>query len=157
MNPKKVQATFMNPGASSLLVIFLVLCISIFATLTLSGAQSDYSFSRELAAHKTAYYSASNQSEYILHELDTFLSETALKVSDGEHFYSLVTDTLNTELQGIPIQPEEDSPIPTLSWQIPIDDNQVLLTRVSLQWPYDDTDISTGFYRIETWQTITIN
>lgn len=157
MNPKKVQATFMNPGASSLLVIFLVLCIAIFATLTLSGAQSDYSFSRELAAHQTAYYNASNQSEHILHELDMFLCETACKVSDKQHFYSLVADTLDTELQGIPIELKESSHMPTLSWQIPIDDNQVLLTRISLQWPYNDTDVSTGFYQIETWQTITIN
>ncbi len=157
MNPKKVQATFMNPGASSLLVIFLVLCIAIFATLTLSGAQSDYSFSRELAAHQTAYYSASNQSEHILHELDMFLSETAHKVSDRQHFYSLVADTLDAELQGIPIELKEGSHMPTLSWQIPIDDNQVLLTRVSLEWPYDDATNATGFYRIETWRTITIN
>ena len=55
----KQQSYFVNIGSSSLLVIFLVLCLATFAILTLSSARSDHSFSERLAEHKKTYYEAS--------------------------------------------------------------------------------------------------
>lgn len=63
MNKEKKSVPFLSIGSSSLLVVFLVLCLVIFAVLTLTGAQSDYRFSRQLADRRTAYYAACNQAE----------------------------------------------------------------------------------------------
>jgi len=49
MQRDKRQAPFVNIGSSLLLVVFLVLCLVTFATLSLSSAQSDYSFSSRAA------------------------------------------------------------------------------------------------------------
>lgn len=70
MNKEKKSVPFLNIGSSSLLVVFLVLCLVIFAVLTLTSAQSDYRFSERLADRRTAYYTACNQAEEQIAALD---------------------------------------------------------------------------------------
>mgnify|MGYP001068734622 CR=1 FL=1 len=77
MKKEKQESTVVNIGSSSLLVIFVVLCLATFAILSLSSAQSDHSFAERLAAHKTEYYKASSKAEVITGEIDRILSETA--------------------------------------------------------------------------------
>lgn len=67
---KKRKVPFLNIGSSSLLVVFLVLCLIIFAVLTLASAQSDYRFARKLADRRTAYYAACNEAEEAIAALD---------------------------------------------------------------------------------------
>lgn len=66
MKKDKEQSSFVNIGSSSLLIIFLILCLAVFAVLSLSSAKSDYSLSERLAEHKTQYYEAASQAEIIL-------------------------------------------------------------------------------------------
>ena len=65
MNTNKKHPPVVNIGSSSLLVIFLVLCLVTFATLSLSSARSDYNISRRLAERKTESYAASSQAEEV--------------------------------------------------------------------------------------------
>ena len=81
MKKEKQDSTVVNIGSSSLLVIFLVLCLATFAILSLSSAQSDHSFAERLAAHKTGYYEASTKAEVITGEIDRILEETAASAS----------------------------------------------------------------------------
>lgn len=83
----KQQSYFVNIGSSSLLVIFLVLCLATFAILTLSSARSDYSFSERLAGHKKAYYEASAEAERVVDAVDRILWETAEEIDlSGQAF-----------------------------------------------------------------------
>ena len=50
-------------GGSSLLVIFAVLCLTVFALLTLSTAAADSRLSRDAADAVEAYYQADSQAE----------------------------------------------------------------------------------------------
>lgn len=50
-------------GGSSLLVIFAVLCLTVFALLTLSTAAADGRLSRDAADAVEAYYQADSQAE----------------------------------------------------------------------------------------------
>ena len=75
MNHKQRSAPFTNIGSSSLLVVFLVLCLVTFAVLSLSSARSDDAFSEKLAARKTAYYTAVNRAEDVLSCIDTALEQ----------------------------------------------------------------------------------
>lgn len=77
MKNDKQQSSFVNIGSSSLLIIFLILCLATFAILSVSSAKNDYSFSEKLAARKTQYYDASAKASLILDEIDTRLSELA--------------------------------------------------------------------------------
>ena len=56
-------------GGSSLLVIFAVLCLTVFALLSLSTVQADSRLSDASAAAVSEYYEADCQAEEILAEL----------------------------------------------------------------------------------------
>ena len=79
----KQQSYFVNIGSSSLLVIFLILCLVTFAIISLSSAKSDYTFSERLAEHKRAYYEASARAEDIVGEIDSILYETSHEVGSA--------------------------------------------------------------------------
>ena len=55
-----------NIGSVSLIMIFIVLCMVIFAILSLSESTGDYKFTEKLASHTTDYYTASSQAERAL-------------------------------------------------------------------------------------------
>lgn len=50
-----------NIGFSSILVIFVILCLVSFATLSVVSANADYKLSAKLADRTTAYYTACNK------------------------------------------------------------------------------------------------
>jgi uncharacterized membrane protein len=65
------RRTFAPPavGGSSLLVIFGVLCLTVFAVLALSTAQADARLSRKGAEAAADYYAADTRAEEILAQL----------------------------------------------------------------------------------------
>ena len=78
---EKATTPFFNIGASSLLVIFLILCLVTFAILTLTSAKSDADFAEKLAHHKMNYYAACNTAESTLDKIDAVLAD-AWQLSD---------------------------------------------------------------------------
>ena len=94
---EKAPAPFFNIGASSLLVIFLILCLVTFAILTLTSAKSDADFAEKLAHHKTNYYAACNTAESTLDEIDAVLAD-AWQLSD--------TDTSKNSINNDSSQPD---------------------------------------------------
>ena len=97
---EKAPAPFFNIGASSLLVIFLILCLVTFAILTLTSAKSDADFAEKLAHHKTNYYAACNTAESTLDEIDAVLAD-AWQLSD--------TDTSKNSINNDSSQPDSTS------------------------------------------------
>ena len=97
---EKAPAPFFNIGASSLLVIFLILCLVTFAILTLTSAKSDADFAEKLAHHKTNYYAACNTAESTLDEIDAVLAD-AWQLSD--------TDTSKNSTNNDSSQPDSSS------------------------------------------------
>lgn len=81
---RKTKVSFpVNIGASSLLVVFLVLCIATFAGLSLSAAKSDENAATQLAERRSAYYEASNRSESLV-QLIADVAEEAYFATNGE-------------------------------------------------------------------------
>lgn len=144
MDHNKRQAPFVNIGSSLLLVIFLVLCLVTFATLSLSSARSDESFSRRMADRKTEYYKAASQAEDLLAQIDRLLEETAAK--DGQNPWKALDFT------GISPDIHYDPSGAAVSYQVPINDKQAL--DVVLVLNTGDETAQSGYYRIEKWQTV---
>ena len=67
----------MTLGMSSLLVVFLILCLVTFAVLTLSGARSDYEFAQRLSNRRQAETAAGNEAQKIWAQVDRRLMECA--------------------------------------------------------------------------------
>ena len=97
---EKAPAPFFNIGASSLLVIFLILCLVTFAILTLTSAKSDADFAEKLAHHKMNYYAACNTAESTLDKIDAVLAD-AWQLSD--------TDTSKNSINNDSSQPDSTS------------------------------------------------
>ncbi len=137
MNENKRQAPFVNVGSSLLLVVFLLMCLITFATLSFSSARSDESFSRRIADRKSEYYAASNEAERLLSQIDRLLD-----IADPADLDFAAIDSLDADIA-------YDPDAATLSYQVKINDKQALDVVLAL----DETDDS--HFRIEKWQTVT--
>lgn len=78
-------------GGSSLLVIFAVLCLTVFALLGLSSVQANGRLSDASAQAVSGYYTADCQAEAILSRLRAGELPEGVTVSDG--LYTSISDT----------------------------------------------------------------
>ncbi len=62
-----------NIGSSSLILIFIVLCLVTFAVLSLSNAEREDGFSRKNAASVQEYYRADGMGELFYQEIDQLM------------------------------------------------------------------------------------
>ena len=75
-------------GASSLLVIFAVLCLTVFALLTLSTAKDEQNLSNVSANAVSAYYKADAEAEFIFAEIRSGNIPPSVTVEDDIYSYS---------------------------------------------------------------------
>ncbi len=85
----KQESRFSPPavGGSSLLVIFAVLTLSVFAMLSLSTVQAEKRISDASARSVTAYYEADRQAEEVYARLRNGETVPEVTVSDGVYSY----------------------------------------------------------------------
>ncbi|HCT91000.1 MAG TPA: hypothetical protein DF613_06440 [Lachnospiraceae bacterium] len=151
MKRDKQQSSFVNIGSSSLLVIFLILCLATFAILSLSSAQNDYSFSQRLAEHRSVYYEAASKAEEILAEVDRTLAQTAADSENSAAYIQAVTTALNgAEVNGIALSCQTENEETTISYQVPAGGTQALQVILGIT-NYEEKET---YYDIKTWQTI---
>lgn len=87
-------------GGSSLLVIFAVLCLTIFALLALSGAQANQRLADAAVQAVSDYYQADGQAESILAQLRTGTIPEGVTEQDGVYTYSCpISDTQQLEVE----------------------------------------------------------
>lgn len=156
MNKKKTQASFVNMGSSSLLVIFLVLSLVTFATLSLSSSKSDFAFSERLAERKTSYYDACNKAEIILNQVDEILENTYNDSSTN--YLPSVKKALNEltfEANGETVQLTSDFSLskPIVSYDVTLNEKQSLSVILVIS---DSSKVSEGFYQVKQWKITSI-
>ena len=87
-------------GGSSLLVIFAVLCLTVFALLSLSTVQADGRLSEATAASVAAYYEADCRAEEILARLRAGELPDGVAVCGNEYAYVCpISDTQALEVR----------------------------------------------------------
>ncbi len=121
-----------NIGSSSLLIIFVILCLVSFATLSISNAYADYNLSSKVLNRNTAYYNACNQAEINIAHIDRTLANVYETCLSEDEYYSTVGRYK--------------------SYAIPISDLQSLLVIIDINYPLA---LGESFYSIRTWQVIT--
>lgn len=164
----KQQSYFGNIGTSSLLVIFLVLCLATFAILTLSSARSDHSFSERLAAHRSAYYEAMAEAEIVVDRIDEILygiaedidlnsqvgSGDAKQNSDSFPAYlARVSEALDgQQIEGVLVRVEEAEEGSNVSFRVPAGEQQEL----SVLLQVTDYREHVNYYEIRAWQIVNV-
>ena len=147
---EKAPAPFFNIGASSLLVIFLILCLVTFAILTLTSAKSDADFAEKLAHHKTNYYAACNTAESTLDEIDAVLAD-AWQLSDTAAVFTEIETRLTAlnSREQLQLSMNFTQSEPTVSYAVAIDDKQNLCVTLTLAAAPAKGE---AYYRISQWQ-----
>lgn len=98
---KDKERSFSPPtiGGSSLLVIFAVLCLTVFALLSLSTVQSDGRLSDKTLEATAGYYEADARAEEILSSLRCGFVPDGVKQDGNKYSYSIaVTDSQALEV-----------------------------------------------------------
>lgn len=83
-----------NIGASSLILIFIVLCLSTFGLLSLSSAQGDLKLAERNAAAVQGYYEADSKGIQWLKEIDQILMEEMKEGADSYQCSLKIKDRL---------------------------------------------------------------
>lgn len=87
-------------GASSLLVIFAVLCLTVFALLSVSTVQADGRLADKTQAAVSGYYTADCQAEEILAQLRAGEIPQGVSLEDGIFSYGCpISDTQTLAVQ----------------------------------------------------------
>jgi hypothetical protein len=73
-------------GASSMLTIFVVLCVSTLALLALSGARGDAALTGRAAQMTSGYYQASDRAQHLLAQIDLAVRDAASAATGQEQF-----------------------------------------------------------------------
>ncbi len=120
-------------GSSSILVIFVILCLVSFATLSIVSANADYKLSTKILDRTTSYYEALNQAENNLSQLDKTLRDIYAETESAEDYFATVGNTK--------------------SFLIAVSDLQSLEITVEILYPDTPGD---AFYQIVGRQVITV-
>lgn len=134
-------------GTSSIILIFLVLCLTVFSVLSLSSAAADDNLSERMAERTTAYYKANTDANNLLGSVDEILQTSYWNAADENAYYRALPDALSS----VPDIDVSADAIPVISWQVSITDEQILSVSITPVYPSGNAD---GFYEITCWKTI---
>lgn len=143
MSRKRV--TGVNVGGSSILVIFVLLCLTTFATLSLVSANASYSLAKKASYSASEYYSANAAAEERLAEIDGRLREASLLAGSESGYFTLVERYC--EQSGFPASYKDGE----ISYEVPVNDTQVLAVSLRVNYSLDET--APRFSR-ERWQVV---
>ena len=118
-------------GMSSLLVVFLILCLVTFAVLTLSGARSDYEFAQRLSNRRQAETAAGNEAQKIRAQVDRRLMECAENGSEPN-------------LADLDVKIEKNR----IFWETSVDEGQSLMVELTI------TNEGEHYCEITAWKLV---
>ena len=128
----KKQEFKLNIGTASLLLVFIVLCLVTFATLSIVSSNADYKLSKKVAERTTAYYEACNTAQDNIAALDNTLRKMYDSSADETAYFQTVGKSK--------------------SFAVPISDIQTLSVTVNILYPSSSEG---SFYEIKAWQVLT--
>lgn len=73
MAVEKQQSYGVNTGSTSILLVFVVLCLTTFAALSMVSANADWKLTKKAAAAAQSYYEADTAGQRRLQEIDKIL------------------------------------------------------------------------------------
>lgn len=79
-------------GASSILMIFVVLCLTTFAALSFATANADRKISEKNAESVKSYYQACSRIQLKLQKIDSALADAQAKSESGSYFDKIVSE-----------------------------------------------------------------
>lgn len=118
-----------NVGTSSLLLVFVILCLVSFATLSIVSANADKKLNAKIVERTAAYYDACNKAEEKLQGIDATLKSLYDGGASRDEYFASAGDTID--------------------FAITVSDVQTLNVSLKVNYPSDNDPY---FYSIEKWE-----
>lgn len=139
------QRAVISTGTSTLVLIFVLLCLLTFSVLSLASARANMRLSQKSADRTTAYYQAENRANDVLIRVIDCLNRNA-SLSDEEAFLKGIRSELEGK-EGISFTGDS-----TLTWTVPLAENQYLKAEIAVSY----TPLPDGrHYQVTGWNTYT--
>lgn len=113
------KKTGISVGGASILMVFMVLSLATFATLTLTSANADYNLSQRNQQAVLQYYQADGQGEEMLGQIDQLIKQNALLPN------SELIALLQTKMPGINVEQTSDGLL-SITYTVPVNEQQQL-------------------------------
>lgn len=126
---KSGSVTGVNVGTSSLLLVFVVMCLVSFATLATVSANADKKLNAKISERSAQYYNACNDAEARIADIDSTLKGLYESGLSRDDYYAQAGENID--------------------FAIPVSDVQTLSVSVRINYPLNDSDT---FYEITKWK-----
>lgn len=127
----KKKSMGVNIGSSSILLIFVLLCLVSFAALSIVSANTDHKLGQKILTRTASYYEACNLAEEAIASLDRELWDIYAASENEEEYFAAAGSRK--------------------SYRFPISDLQELDIQIEILYPEKSGDTC---YRIESWKVI---
>ena len=144
---EKKRGKGVHIGTSSILVIFILLSLVTFASLSYLSARADYLLSRKMADRTSAYYEADSKSAYYLANVEGILSKQ-YSLYDNESDYETALADMFADNDAFTIDTTVSPAV--ISYTMAISDTQNLYVELAVNYP-DAQDAT--LYHIIAWRT----
>ena len=139
---KNKQQLPLGIGVSSILLIFVILCLLTFAVLSFVSANADNKLVKKNSTHTHEVYEAENSANELMDKIDSIL-ESTYQSSDSADYLEQVQQNLSS-LDEISFLSKDQ-----IAYEIEVNEHQTLQVVLLL-----NSEIKKGdsFYQIETWK-----
>ena len=141
---KERKMPFLGIGAASIVLVLAIVCLSVFAALTLSSAKGDYSLSQKNLDRTSAYYQASNAANEQVGVIDEKLWRLYRK-SKGKKDYMKKVRRSFAKMKGISYNTKKK----TIEFQESISEKQQLSITLKIDYPEKKDD---PCYEVIKWR-----
>ncbi len=147
--PKEGIKSYFHFGFSSILLVFVMICIVTFGVLSLVTAGSDYKLSKKVADKVSNYYDADESACRKLAQIDHALYEFYQNSASEADYYKRAEAYFSKA--GGAFSDESGSLLYT--WQEPFSQTQVLEIVIRICYPTSD---AAHFYELQAWKTVSV-
>ena len=127
MDSRKKQSSFSSIGITSLVLIFVMLCLLTFSVLSLVTARADLRLSQKNAERTSAYYDAENRANDVLLSVISCIEEYK-DSPDASVFYQKLRERLDGQ-NGILFTGAD-----SLEYEVLLDKEQLLSVSLEISW-----------------------
>ena len=143
---KDHRMPFLGIGAASIVLVLTIVSLSVFATLTISSANGDYTLSQKNLERTTNYYKASNEVNCTLSQIDKKLWKNYHKTKNKKSYMKNISKSL-VDLKGITY----DKTKHTIQFQKSITSKQQINVKIRICYPEKQRN---HCYEIKTKQLV---
>ncbi|MHC1724014.1 MAG: hypothetical protein AB9836_12520 [Aminipila sp.] len=136
LNKQRIQI-----GTSSLLLIFTVLCLVIFSTLSLASAKADYTLAEKNEKSVKIYYEADAKGEELKKDINRKMISLANQAMNQNQFRALIKQTFKEAFN------EKDN---SISYTIDASSEQFLFIQLRLN-NYEEIAAEKQNYKVTAW------